>query len=892
MRLGTDAFAAEQDQEIEILKTKAAKVDELNAKNDRLAAELGAIREYQQRRLVTDAQAHVGNSREKDDVSSNERGIAMVPIEEYRRVKDELESSERDYGKLVGAHNILQSKVRYYKDMTKQWREYTKRWVSKDATKRANRISTLTPKQTSPVSAEEQKSPNAPTPPAFPSGITPSVSDYSRSTSPQQQGSVDWNPPHLDRLGAMEQGKSMEALENDIVATQSAMSPVPRTDVGDSTQASDDSDWIPRSTDRTKTLRMRDANHDNGSSLRPAEHNGGSSPVVVFERPVKRKRPSRSHEDEIHVHEDNYPHTTGISGRQAPKNEQHSSSPASAGPSLPVAGVHDSLDLDDVGDHLLTPRKRQRMERNRMRSSNLAPLAANLDDRAIPDDMLDDVMGRENEVSLQLMKHEDGHKASSKDPISYTKAAKDQGRLDEPKENRADKYAKRAQFQAHNDRVVGRIELKQQDPDCDSDPVAHGSKSPSARPYPTPVTAASNAYRTPQGHRKQERRKAELASPILQPIDPNAQILPRTSEETPYRKRPVPPSRRDRGAAHVPALAEDGEDLFAMTPSRPAPKDGINAKQTNLKSAANKIAKAPDLHRRLGTLLTEPSPAKSVLRSKDFDLTGLFPPTKTPSSRLGHDATFQTLTTPLSVPFRRPNSKDQMDSRSVQSTLNGEANIPDLKNNSAQATVKRLTPEPVSRKILIPTNDPQDARLEDEPLRARPLHRLSIEDFKISPAYNDYTFREPIRTSDEKRAVGGCTDRHCDRCKDQLIFVEKSGYQTLRKPGESADEADQRILEAFVGFDTRRLEIMSNEERTKMLWQAKHKEFANQYGKHRQAFSRSREVPGLWDVDFPTTQKEKENREAALSIYREKLEERYFEALKPGGKYVFADEMK
>ena len=72
--------------------------------------------------------------------------------------------------------------------------------------------------------------------------------------------------------------------------------------------------------------------------------------------------------------------------------------------------------------------------------------------------------------------------------------------------------------------------------------------------------------------------------------------------------------------------------------------------------------------------------------------------------------------------------------------------------------------------------------------------------------------------------------------------------------------------------------------------EAKVKEFANRYGCHRQAFSRTREPPGLWQVDFPTTQEEAENRAAADVMEREKVQERYWEATRPNGKWMFADE--
>ena len=59
---------------------------------------------------------------------------------------------------------------------------------------------------------------------------------------------------------------------------------------------------------------------------------------------------------------------------------------------------------------------------------------------------------------------------------------------------------------------------------------------------------------------------------------------------------------------------------------------------------------------------------------------------------------------------------------------------------------------------------------------------------------------------------------------------------------------------------------------------------------HRQAFQRAREPPGMWEVDFPSTQEEAEMRVLADKMEREKVEERYWEASRRNGRWVFADE--
>lgn len=841
---------------------------------------------------MPDVEYTASKGEERDANPLTGQDISIVSIEEYDRVKEELASSDRAYGRMVGAHNILQSKLRYHRDMTRQWREYTKRWISKDATKRAKSVKSTVPKPTSGVTGQGQSASDAPNPPAFPKGITPSVSDISRSTSPQQQGSTGSNDLQRGNTAPAGQERTMEALRNDIIATQSALNHGHEADAGDSTESFDDSDWIPHSADHSKTPRSIASDHKEVTVPSLAERNGGSSPVVVLERSLKRKRPIRGNEEDIHVHEDGASRTDGAVKPKTVKNEQPSSSPVPALPSLPVASVHDSLDLDDVGDHLDTPRKRQQMERLRMRSSMLAPPAGSSEDPGMLDDALDYAVGPEHENGLLGVKVVDDDQLITKDHKTRSKADENHQRARETEQERlARKYAKRAQFQAHNDRVVGRLEAEQQDPDDGALPIAGRNKSPCAKAYPTPATEGPNRFGTPKGCRETKQRKAKLASPVLRPTDPNSHILPRTSEDSAHYKRPVPPSRRDRGAAHVPALAEDGDGPGATSNSRAAPRDKPNSKQIDTEAPGNIFAKAPDMHLRLGTLLTEPSPAKSVSGSKELDLTSLFPSFRTPHARSGQNDRFKAPTTSPSMPARRSKPSGDTDRTRVLREHKTIEKVWDGRSNSIKAFPTKSTLQPIFRKPPS-LDDPLESRPEHEPLRARPLHRLRLEDFKLNPTHSEYAYHESIRKHDEKRAVGGCTDRHCHRCKDQRSFVENSGYQTLRKQGESADEADQRILEDSVGDDKRRLRKMSVEERMEMLWQAKTKEFADLHGKHRQAYTRARSPPGFWNVGMPSTQEEEENREASRLIEKEKLEGRYVEALRGGGRYVFADEVK
>lgn len=105
------------------------------------------------------------------------------------------------------------------------------------------------------------------------------------------------------------------------------------------------------------------------------------------------------------------------------------------------------------------------------------------------------------------------------------------------------------------------------------------------------------------------------------------------------------------------------------------------------------------------------------------------------------------------------------------------------------------------------------------------------------------------------------------------------------------EDGDQRLLEEYLGDNARaRLRQMSEAERKELLIQTKAAQLAQKHGRHRHAFQRSTTPPGFWRTDFPTTQETEEDREKAGVLERSKVEERYREAMRPGGMWVFRDE--
>ncbi|KAJ9481471.1 hypothetical protein VN97_g12007 [Penicillium thymicola] len=202
--------------------------------------------------------------------------------------------------------------------------------------------------------------------------------------------------------------------------------------------------------------------------------------------------------------------------------------------------------------------------------------------------------------------------------------------------------------------------------------------------------------------------------------------------------------------------------------------------------------------------------------------------------------------------------------------------------------IDTLHSDPITPKMssqMAPDIDP-----DDEPFRARPLRRLGLGHFKINPARNqglDYAYNAVVRKKDDRRCISGCTRPGC--CGDRFRAMARLGGLP-GKSGAEEEEEDQAILEEFAGEDTQLLRNMSGKERENLLVEARARALANQYGRHRHTHQRAQSPPGFWRTDMPDTQEEEGDLEAAKRLEREKVEERYREAMRPGGLWTWADE--
>ncbi|SPN97713.1 uncharacterized protein DNG_01226 [Cephalotrichum gorgonifer] len=173
--------------------------------------------------------------------------------------------------------------------------------------------------------------------------------------------------------------------------------------------------------------------------------------------------------------------------------------------------------------------------------------------------------------------------------------------------------------------------------------------------------------------------------------------------------------------------------------------------------------------------------------------------------------------------------------------------------------------------------------------RSKAPSDLRLEDFKINPKYNngyDYAYTEVVRNKDERACIPGCVDMEC--CGKDFRAMALAEYGTgPRTPAQVAE--DRKLLEKYLGDEAYRLFSMTKQERDEMWLEAKTRELADRIGKHRHRFSRMKSPPGFWRTDFPTTQEDENDRAAAAQREKEMIQERYREALRPGGKWVFKD---
>lgn len=170
-------------------------------------------------------------------------------------------------------------------------------------------------------------------------------------------------------------------------------------------------------------------------------------------------------------------------------------------------------------------------------------------------------------------------------------------------------------------------------------------------------------------------------------------------------------------------------------------------------------------------------------------------------------------------------------------------------------------------------------------LRQIPKSKLRLEDFRINPDVNEghgYAFTDVIRRKDDRACLQSCVKENC--CGSKFRALARASRASTRQ-----DEF-QGLLETYLGNNCHQLSTMSQAEKETLWIEAKMRELANTSGRHRHRYPRMSTPPGFWRTDFPSTQEGEEYNEEAAKLEREVIDERYREAMRPGGLWVFRDE--
>jgi hypothetical protein len=576
------------------------------------------------------------------------------------------------------------------------------------------------------------------------------------------------------------------------------------------------------------------------------------TPIVISSRSIKKRK---MHHEPIE------------SGISKVKSERITSSPVGLA-GLRYLNPNDSIDLDDIGEKVDTPRKQRRLfdlSREGPRLVSYSPQSGShrtqnqeisrSTNHFMPERPSQDTPVRRRDSALQ--------------PLNTNKQI-----LPRTSEDRAPKKRRIA-----SDKAVG--DLME---DGEITPVARSRRQASdssellmellAKPSPPKqVLSPARLGQFRNAGVQQPRSTRQYATSGL------ANQLRRTSQEestiskaiqSTYTRGSIPRTSSSKGATRESVDRSRPTSKRSLRgsaePSRPSSK-GTSRSSADLSRPSSKGTS------RTSVELPRPS-SKRSMRS-DFN----FEPAQLP--KRSNVAEFFEKTRQGRTPRESP-----QDLRSP-SRLSAEVSRPSSRQSASKTTASG------SRKAQfcgIANALDRETDPDREPLRNRPVHTLTLQDFKINPNYNqgfNYAFSEVVRGQEARQCLQGCTKPECCGGKFRALA------QSMQKPGPptaSQEEADEMLLNEFMGDNAYKIQNMKREQRDELLLQARTRELANKLGKHRHAYERRASPPGFWRTDFPTTQEHLEDRQRAKEKERDVVQQRYEQAMRSGGTYIFRDE--
>ncbi|KAI1442662.1 SAE2-domain-containing protein [Annulohypoxylon stygium] len=362
------------------------------------------------------------------------------------------------------------------------------------------------------------------------------------------------------------------------------------------------------------------------------------------------------------------------------------------------------------------------------------------------------------------------------------------------------------------------------------------------------------------------------------------------------RSHPSLLQRSDRNSTGARITVRAVRDLRTSSPSalktldrstrpREGPRINIRAQKNESSALCNGISslsedgdqydtasidtEKPSKSDRLRYLLNN-SPRNGTITPSKSSLSELVMPSRYSESRVPQRRELPFGKTEL-MPFEKRVEKTIPPPKTLETTSRRRA--------STNSVTKKSTGRPSERRSI--GNVVSDAT----PLRARPKSQLGIKDFKVNPDANegyDFAFTDVVRNKNERNSLTGCVREDC--CGPAFRL------QARAQRGQIGALDFQTLLEKYLGDDAWRLSTMTRLEKEDLWVEAKTQELANEQGKHRHRFHRAASPPGYWRTDFPSTQEEERDKEESAKMTRQIVEERYREAMRPGGRWLFRDE--
>ncbi|KAN0108869.1 SAE2 domain containing protein [Hyaloscypha variabilis] len=606
----------------------------------------------------------------------------------------------------------------------------------------------------------------------------------------------------------------------------------------------DDTDFEPIEAQNTSSTEGSDPlSPSNRVSLEQVSVNGhiaqsSSSPVIVEARHIKKRRsPHDSQEIKTEV-----------------KVEVISSSPIGLA-RLQYLDPNESLDLDDIGEKVDTPRKQRRvveLTRHNSRSVSLSPLASKLRIRRQSQSHYNPTEKEESGNAYQ-------ETSMRRRPSILQPRSTNRQILPRTSDDRAPKRRRIA-----SDEAVGEL-------------VEDGEIEAAAAKPRKQITVANELL---DGLLAKPSPPKRILSPRL--VRPADQQLLSVKNPTAYGlARELQHPRQDRYDQTVNFTPARLKEYFPSS-SRRRGRESAESSRPSSNGSSHGGSAEPTLPSSRTSLRESAGPSRPTSKGTSRGSAEPMRPTSKGTSR-GSVQTSPVQTTYL--PPKRVLPSDYIDA-------SPRTPAADSRPTARQTAGSGKTVTSSLRRAHNDNAPGWDIGPDQEPLRARPVSKLKLTDFKVNPNYNqgyNYAFSEVVRGQNARRqCLQGCTKPECCGSKFRtLVEMEREGRG---RPTLSQEEADDMLLDEYLGDNAYKIRNMSKQQKEELIIQAKTRDMANKYGRHRHAYERRTSPPGFWRADFPTTQEDREDHEKARELERSAVEERYKEAMRPNGRFLFRDE--